>query len=108
MDRDERVREVQNQLEDGQGCSAARLLYDLLPAERLSVIKQVIDNNKTAGGSQILDLSDPTMSAPRSADSPLVWVSKQPTDKSKPPVRLIGFNDLTMLPCKNTHAAAWW
>jgi hypothetical protein len=105
MDLAERAKSVENALERGEGCSASRLLSDLSPAERLTVLKQAVADNhmKAADGVPILDFSATTPNAPLTEADKIIWVTKQSKAKTEAPVKLIGFNDLTILPCKNAR-----
>lgn len=104
MDLAERAKSVENALESGEGCSAMKLLSDLSPAERLTVLKQAVagNNMKAADGVPILDFTATPPDAPLTDTDKIVWVTKSKT-KTETPVKLIGFNDLTVLPCKNVR-----
>jgi hypothetical protein len=103
MDVVERARAVERVLEKGEGCSAVRLLTDLSPADRLKVLKEAVSNNHTNANDGIprLDFSTTAPISPLTEADKLIWVTKQSQDKKDVPVKLIGFNDLTILPCKN-------
>ncbi|MDP3507501.1 MAG: hypothetical protein Q8T09_05885 [Candidatus Melainabacteria bacterium] len=105
MDLAERAKAVEQVLENGQGCSAMKLLSDLTPADRLSVLKQAVAENhiKTADNIPILDFSATPPSAPLTETDKIIWVTKQSKAKTEAPVKLLGFNDLTVLPCKNAR-----
>lgn len=104
MDLAERAKSVENALESGEGCSAMKLLSDLSPAERLTVLKQAVAGNhmKAADGVPILNFTATPPDAPLTDTDKIVWVTKSKT-KTETPVKLIGFNDLTVLPCKNVR-----
>ena len=104
MEAAERAKAVERVLENGEGCSAVRLLTDLNPADRLMILKEAVSlNQRTAtDGIPRLDFSSPVPNAPLTEADKLVWVTKQAQDKSTAPVKLLGFNDLTILPCKNS------
>ncbi len=105
MDLAQRAKSVETALESGQGCSATRLLSDLSPAERLAVLKQAVADNqmKAADGVPILDFSAAPPNAPLTEADKIIWVTKQSRAKTEAPVKLLGFNDLTVLPCKNAR-----
>ncbi len=105
MDLAERAKSVENALESGEGCSATRLLTDLSPAERLTVLKQAVADNhmKAADGIPRLDFSAVPPNEPLTETDKIIWVTKQSKAKTEAPVKLIGFNDLTILPCKNAR-----
>ena len=105
MDLAERANAVEKVLENGEGCSATKLLSDLNPVECLNVLKQAVTNNhlKSADGVTILDFNTAPPNAPLSETDKIVWVTKQSKAKTEAPVKLLGFNDLTILPCKNSR-----
>lgn len=116
MDRAERIDEVRADLEGGQGCTASKLLLDLPPAERLAILKQAVAaNHADEKATTILNFSDPDVNGPLPSDAKLVWLTVREKDSaaqdghpSRKPATLIGFNDLTILPCKNNGSHLFW
>lgn len=111
MDSNERAEAVRADLEAGQGCDASKLLINLSPAERLSILKQAVAANQAdVSANKVLQFSRPDIIAPLAADEKLVWLTVRDKVQSadgtprKKPATLIGFNDLTVLPCKNNSS----
>lgn len=107
MDRQTLTNEVRSDLEAGQGCAAARLIVELSPQERLTVLRQAVAANQADQHHKtILQFSDPSLGdTPPGANHELVWLTAS-KDKDSKPIKLLGFQDLTILPCKNTGMAS--
>ena len=109
MDRSERIDSVRASLEAGQGCDASRLILDLPPAERLQILQQAVKaNHDDPKAVAFLDFSR-EVTAPLNPDEKLVWLTIREKATSadgvhRKPSTLIGFSDLTMLPCKNNRS----